>query len=247
MALKDLMDSFRGIAPAQQPAPQPAANPADLGMPTNPMGANPTVPANQPVVTSEPKPEPIPLDQFSKMWETPKVPEGEEAPTSMFANLDPAKLREAAGTVDFTKALTPELLARINAGGPEAQAAVLEAMNKTAQATYAQSALATTKIVEQAVAKAEESFAKKVPGLLKSQNLSESLIKENPALSHAAAQPIIKAIEKQLAVTYPNATTDELTKHAKDYLAGFAEIAAGKPPVVETPQVKPAEDWSRFE
>jgi hypothetical protein len=237
-------------APSTPSATSPA-NPAELNTSGNPaLGTNPTVPATvdangNPVTPTTPATPATPLDAFAKLWEDAPNPTGDNANAGLF-NVDPEKLKAAAASVDFTKSLTPELMQQIAGGGENAMKAVMEAMNKTAQATYAQSAMATTKIVEKAVEKANADFMAKIPSMLKSQNLSNSLLEENPALSHPAAAPLIDAVQKQLTTKYPNATSSELNKMAKEYLSEFANVAVVKP-APETPKPAKGEvDWSQF-
>lgn len=236
-----IMDKLFGTTP-QQPAP---ANPADLNNPTNPANlTNPTVPATAVLATPSPT-EPNPLDVFNKLWENVPISEEDKDKNALF-NIDPEKLRAAAASVDFSKSIPPEISARIQAGGADAMTALVEAMNKTAQSTYAQSAMATTKIVEKAVEKAQADFMSKIPAMLKSQNLSNTLLEENPALSHPAAAPLIDAVQKQLTVKYPNATQAELNTMAKNYLAEFANVAVVKPPPEVLKPAKGEYNWSSF-
>lgn len=118
----------------------------------------------------------------------------------MFANVDPQKLMEAARKTDFSKAISSNQLEAIAGGGQEAVAAFASAMNSVAQTVYANSALATTKIVEQALMKAQQQYDAKIPGLIKRQTVSDTLRTENPMFSNPAVQPLISALEAQLAV-----------------------------------------------
>ena len=87
---------------------------------------------------------PTPMAEFADIWQTPNTPDP-NAVQPMFANLDPKKLQEAAARVNFGQAVTPELMAKIQAGGPAAQQAMMEAMNLMSQSVYSQAALALTK------------------------------------------------------------------------------------------------------
>lgn len=171
-----------------------------------------------PVVTADAMKSP--LDQFNTLWET--DPNAVTPPASMFASLDSRKVMETASKVDFTKVVSPELMQKINGGGEGAMQAMMEAMGKMSQMSFAQSALATTKIVEQALKEQETKYNSELPNHIKRQTVSNTLRDENPALSHPAAQPILEAIKTQMTAKYPNATASEVAGMAKDYLASFA-------------------------
>ena len=81
-------------------------------------------------------------DAFADLW---KPVEG-QTPEQLFPNIDPAKLMEAAKKTDFAKVITDEQRQAIIAGGQDAVAAFTGAMNSVAQAVYANSALATTRL-----------------------------------------------------------------------------------------------------
>lgn len=188
-----------------------------------------------------------PLDTFSDLWKNDASAENQQN-TSMF-NVDPQKLAEAAGKIDFTKVIGQDTIQTMAKGGEEGVAASMQAMNKIVQTVYAQSALATTKIVEQAVNKAQEKFNSEIPTLIKKHSVNSSLRKENPAFSHPAVQPLISALESQLAVKFPNATDTELTDMAKQYLeASMGQLVPAKKeePGPKGKNKKQETDWSDF-
>jgi len=217
-----------------QPAAQPAAQPQNTGagQPGNipqqasqtPASSNGTapngvVPAGTPEAGSGTA---APLDQFKDIWQ-PSDNKNENQP---LINVDPKSLAEAAKKTDFTKMISPEQLSAIGQGGEAAVQAFAQAMNQVAQGVYAQSAFATTKIVESAVNKAREQFQAEIPAHVKRLTVSESLQSENPAFSHPAASPILGAIQAQLAQKHPNASSSELTGMAKQYLEQFANVVS---------------------
>lgn len=187
-----------------------------------------------------------PLDAFTDLWKNEPKSEGQQEQPNMF-NVDPQKLMEAAAKVDFAKVIKPEQVQAISAGGEGAVKAFMDAMNGVSQAVYAQSALLNTKIVERAMEQAETKFAERVPGLIKRHQVSDSLRTENPALSHPAAQPLIAALESQMAVKFPNATVAELNQMAKDYISSFASAAVPKKEEPATSGKSNKEtDWSTW-
>lgn len=189
-----------------------------------------------------------PLEEFKDIWQTPAIDPNAPKDEGLFGQIDPKKLMEAAGRVDFSKSLTPEHFKKISEGGEGAMQAFADSLNQVARQVYAQSAFATTKIVEQAVAKAESRFADKVPSLVKKHQVSDSLRSENPVFSNPAVQPLVSAIESQLTMKHPNATASEISDMAKKYLGTvFAEV---QPKQKEVPASNGAngrsDDWSKF-
>jgi len=238
-------------APAAAPNPGNPGGPGNLPATAAPTGATPNgaapngqIPPVDPNALADPA---TAFAQFDKLWET--APTDPNAPPSgIFGNVDPKKFMEAAGKIDFGKVITPEQLQSISAGGEGAMAAFAAAMNSVAQGVYAQSAFATTKIVEQALNKSRESFLSELPTHIKKQTVTDSLRAENPIFSNPAVQPIISALEAQMTVKYPNATAPEITQMAKQYVEALGSSFAPKPKLDPgAPKNKKGEtDWSSF-
>ena len=188
-----------------------------------------------------------PLDQFNDLWK-PSENNGEPQP---LINVDPKALADAAKKTDFTKMISPEQLSAIGQGGEAAVQAFAQAMNSVAQGVYAQSAFATTKIVQQAVNKAREQFQAELPAHVKKLNVSENLRGENPAFAHPAASPILGALEIQLTQKHPNASAGEITQMAKQYLETFAGAINAPKAAAEAEATRKAAnsketDWNSF-
>lgn len=209
-----------------------------------PVAATPAptpVPAPAPVAPTVPE---SPLDQFAGLWEPTKT-EGVDGtlPANIFAGVDPKQMLAAARKVDFAKSIPPEVLAKVTAGGPEAQAAFVQMLNDVSQRAYAQSSLASTQIVQQALAKFQEGLDARLPSQIKRHAVSDTLREANPALSHPAAAPIMEAMQSQLAVKYPNATVAEIRDLATQYLSAFSKTAL---PAPKAPAIPASEDWEKF-
>jgi hypothetical protein len=197
---------------------------------------------------ANPKPESTPFDQFTDLWKN-EPTDPNAAPAGVFGNVDPKKFMEAAGKIDFTKVVTPEQLQAISTGGEGAMGAFAAALNAVAQTTYAQSAFASTKIVEQALARSKDSFLAELPQHIKQQTVKENLRAENPVFSNPAVQPIISALEAQLTVKFPQASAGEITTMAKQYVEALGTSFAPKPTSQQNagkPGAKEETDWSTF-
>ena len=249
-----IMNLFNGVTGKAEPAPAPnnQGTPGNLPAGTQP---NNSAPGAAPNGVIPPNPdgnaitEPAPFETFKDLWKTEPVdPNAPNPNAGVFGTIDPKKFMEAAGKIDFSKAVTPEQLQAISAGGEGAMKSFAEAMNKVAQGVYAQSAFATTKIVEQAVAKSKETFLAELPQHIKRQTVTDNLRSENPIFSNPAVQPIISALEAQMTVKYPNATAPEITQMAKQYVEALGSSFAAKPkPDANADKGKKGEtDWSTF-
>ena len=199
MGIFDSMFSAFGGTPAQQQPVQQQQTPGNIPPNSGAVDpANSTVPAGTVTQSQQQPPETSPLDAFADLW---KPVEG-QTPEQLFPNIDPAKLMEAAKKTDFAKVITNEQMEAIAGGGQNAVAAFTGAMNSVAQAVYANSALATTRIVEEALKKAQSTYDAKLPSLIKKQNLSDTLRAENPMFSNPAIQPIISALKLKLHLNF---------------------------------------------
>jgi len=236
-----LFDNFLPANKQQQAAPA-----------TTSAAANPTVPSasNVPVASAtNPDGSPntgasaTPLANYSELWKNDPTAKPAE-PFSV--NSDPAKLLDVAKTVNFTKILTPELNARIQAGGADGQQAMMEAMNNVAQLTYAQTSHASAKIVEQAIRDQQAAFEARLPEIIKRHTVSDDLRSSNPLMTNPAMAPMVAALQQQFSSKYPAATAAEIKAHVNDYLNGAADLITSNRP---QPKQKPGRietDWSEF-
>lgn len=186
-----------------------------------------------------------PLDKFKDVWQpTQTDPNAQKGPQPITAE----QIMEAAGKVDFTKVLSQEELAKVAAGGQEAVGALASILNKTMQTSYGHSALAATKLVEQAVSQAEERFAAKLPTIINQQSSKNALLSENPAFKNPAVSPIVEMIHSQLTEKYPNATPNEIAQMAKEMMAGAAQVFNPNATIAAAEKSKQpqSEDWSSY-
>ncbi len=229
------------------PEPAPPATPVQPGnLPVTPPDTKP--PEGTPPVETKKEEETSPLDQFKDMWEPNLDAEGKPVATTPETpiTLDPAKLQEIISKADFSKSISQEDLAAINAGGEGATTALAKALNSVAQQTLTQSTLATDKMIKQAVDTATKATETRLAEQIRKQNLSDNLLDSNPVFSNPAVKPVIEAVQAQLATKFPAATTAELTKMAQDYVTAMSE--SFNPGTTTTPDTsKTSEnDWGKF-
>jgi hypothetical protein len=244
-----IMDLFKST-PAPVPATPPAAATTPGNIPASTAAAT-NVPATPGTASNGVTPPGAagtasPLDAFTDLWKT--DPNANPATGQPLFNVNQEQLLAAARTQDFKKFITPEQLQAIAAGGEGAMNAFSGAINEVAQQLFAQNALATTKLIDGAMGRSNAQLNDRLPAMIKQHNFSDSLRTENPAFSHAAAQPIIQALQQTLVQKYPNATAAELRTMATQYLGAFSDTV--KPPAVPIPGQNgtPVEgtDWSKF-
>jgi hypothetical protein len=249
LGIGSAMQKIFGMAPAAAPVQQPQNQntPTPPGniptQNTNPaLANNPTVPADSMV---EIKSEPKGLDAFADMWNI-KPEDAPKPPESAFSGITPEAIRKVTGNTDFSKVITPDLLAAISKGGDEGVAATLQAINLAAQESTATSAENTMKLVDAALSKQREQFQTMLPGLIKNQNVSDNLRSKNPIFNHPAAKPMLEIFQTQLALKNPTASAAELQQKAEEFLVSFAQTAnPAKPSKAEVAKSNET-DWSEF-
>jgi len=223
-------------------APLPGTHSSNV---TAPNGLVPDPNAPQQLAPGQETP-PSPFEPFKDIWNTP-IPAADDPNTKpIFSGLDPKKVLESARQVDFSKAITPEALTAIVGGGEGAAKAFATAMNTVAQTVYAQNAVATTKIVEQALEKQAERYNANLPAMVRKFSANENLLADNPLLSNPAVQPLVGALTEQLSRKNPGATQAEIESKVNGYFLALGNAFAAKPDPVKNASTRGETDWNLF-
>ena len=253
-----VMDMFRNFLPQQPSLPQ---NPAAPGAPTMPAPTgvqNPNQPlpgtaggANTPpnIVPGDPSnPTGAPqtpedplsgLKPFADIWAPVKVDPNNPDPNPYpFANLDPAKVMESASKLDFSKAVTPELMAQVAAGGQEAVAALASIVNNLGRNVSGQQIIATNKMLETALEAQRKAFEAQIPSLVRQHAVKDALATQHPAMSDPALEPMVAALRTQYINKNPTATAAQISGAINDYFNTVGKVFA--PKVEPTPAQKAA-------
>lgn len=236
------MSMFKSKPVEQQQQPQQGTvNPGNLPNAVNPSTdpANPTAPAKTPEQLAAEQASVSPLDQFKDLWETSSNKGEDDAPKPLNAQ----ELQAAVSKADFSKAISPELLAQISAGGEEAARALPAILNAVAQQTMVQSTLVNNKLMEQAVAAAIAKQDISLASKLREQQAASHLKDSNPLFDNPAVKPVIEATRQQLLQKFPNATPAEITKMTNSYIVAMGEQFAPKPATVTNASDV---DWEKF-
>lgn len=236
MALADLLNAFRTAKPVEGQAPgavnpqQPSAqNNTTVPNSTNtPAGGQNNGLANPTAFGSVPSdPAKSPMEKFEKLWD---VDPQAKAPTSLTPNLniDPAKLLEMAKGVDFTKSISPDLLAKTrSSNADEAQSALLQVINQVGQFSYAQAIDSNSRVTEAAIKKHAETLVQEhLPRMLREAAVQGGR-GENPIYSDPTFAPIVASIEQQVTSKFPTATPAEIKEHMGVILDSMAQKLVG--------------------
>jgi len=210
------------------------------GAPT-PDSNNPTAPAEKKVDGNDPK---SLLDNYKELF---TIDPNKKPDEPLSFNASPDQLMEAASKVDFTRFVTPEDAQAIAAGGEDAVKAFLQSINKVAQGVYANSAFATSKILEHALQQQQDRFQKQLPGLVRDSAVADNLRTQNELFSHPAVSPIVDNVRKSLADKYPTATAHEIGKLTADFFTALGgSMAPQSDSNTTNPNKKSEQDWLEF-
>ena len=252
--VRGIMDFFgaqasHATSPTSAPPPLPNAI-AD---------ANPTIPNNlTPISDGKTSAIPAgatgaanPLDAYKDLWQAPKTDPNQPSPPSLTPtfNLDPAKLAEIAGKVDFTGHISPELMKKALEGDLPSLQGIIQG---AAQAAFAKSTEATGMIVQLALTNQAKAIEASVPGILHKNNVTAELQKNNALFNNPATKPMLDLVTNQFILKNPTATPTEIEQHAKAFISGFAEnvVKMDGKQITEVPKpgkgAKVETDWLKY-
>ena len=230
--------------PAQQ-APAPA-NPGNIPDQTTPVTqvtpgteVNGAVPANPAAPTEK---DDSPMAEFKSLWETVPTDPNNPEPTAP-KPLDAEQLQKVMGGADFSKAVTPEMMAAIVAGGDGAATAFTTATNAMVQQAMIQSTLINDKLTKQAVDRAIQATEARIPGLVREQSSAAHIQDANPAFSNPAIKPVIDATRVKLMEKNPNATPQQINAQLTDFLTAMSETVNPGP---KADPLAGGTDWNNF-
>lgn len=151
---------------------------------------------------------------------TPKV---QEPDTGYLPKVDPVKFKEALSKIDFTKSITPELSAAINAGGEGAYAALQQILNTSSREVVATMFSTTQKMFESGMQNAKSKFAGDVDGRVKSIMVENQLTVSNPIMKDPIYGPMVDAVRQQFLSKYPKATPAQIEQGVNNYFDAAVE------------------------
>lgn len=225
---------FGGSSNAPAPTPTPASA----------SGTNPNVndPGKQAVADGKmagtDQLPPNPLDVYAKLWETTdKAPEA--APVF---NLDPKVLDQVSGTLDFTKAVSPELMQKATSGDMQA---MMQVMNHVGQQSYKAALAHSTSLTDKFVDSRSKFDLKGIGAQVKSE-LATNAMSSIPNYSHPAVKTEVNRIAQAMQKQNPEATPDEIATATKEYFTNVYAAINPSAPTQEQQQQGQEVDWDKY-
>jgi hypothetical protein len=235
-----VFDIFRsGATSAAQNSPTLSSQNFDMNNPQARM--NPADPANTPPLqTTQGQPTLTPEqiaaeaerlkslnDPYAELWNIDPKTNPQPADLAEFSfNMDPVKVNQQIGAMDFTKAITPEILQKIAAGGADAVTAMITAMNTVGQEAVKAALTTSVKVTETGIRNTGQRMKDQLPGLVRNETVSGVLREDNPLFNDPSTAPMMELVTQQMAMKFPQASPQEIKKHAMSYMANFATNAA---------------------
>lgn len=182
-----------------------------------------------------------PLAELTGLWDTVPNAASTDVPP---VQLDPAELQKVIAKGNFASNISPEIMQKLEAGGPEAVAATMEAMNAVGRNVMLQSTLAANKMIEQSVERAMALQTSNLPELIKSHTLSENLVDNNPMLSDPRISPIAEMLQTQLQLKNPTATSQQLTAMTSKALTAMGQHFTGGAAPINSPTATPQDNMN---
>lgn len=164
------------------------------------------------------------LDSFVDIFKMPTDKDGNpQLPDDPLAqpliNVDAAKLKEAAGKMNFAAGINGELLQKAMSG--QDPQAFMQVLNAVAQNGFFAAMQANANVVQTAFNKHTERFEAALPDRIRSTQISQTQAK-HPALNHPAAAPMVAALKSQIATTNPHLSPDRVSEMAENYVIAMA-------------------------
>lgn len=238
-----VFDRIFGTPPvATPPAPAPMANPnvnANANLLPGVDPNNPTVPAGTAVNAPNAQ---DPFKDFNGMWDIDLTKLNPNEP--FFAKTDPAKVMESARKTNFAN-MTQEQMTAIAAGGPEALKAMAAVLNNATQNVYGQGAIASTKMIDQALAAQRKQFEDMLPGLITKHQASSGLQQSNPLFSNPTLAPMVEMVQERILAKNPNATPQEIQQQTSLFFDTMGVQFAPKSQASANPAPRET-DWSKY-
>lgn len=232
-----------GMSNVSNPNPSPDGNKPNPNFPANKQldpknpGADPSSnnnqnPQNDPTKNGDPANNADPtkgaqgsqLDNFVDMFKLPVDDKGNtvqnvDPMAGPLLSVNPEKLREAAGKLNFSSNVAPELLAKA-ASGQDPQA-FMDVLNQVAQNGFLAAMQANAGVVETAFSKHTQRIDAALPGRIRDTQIKQSVPKHK-VLSHPAAAPMISSLKMSIAQTNPTLSPDRVTEMAENYVIAMA-------------------------
>lgn len=233
-----------GAAPKPPAAPMPTTTAPTAQTPTT------TTQIQAPAPTPAPAPAPAPsqptLDDFSALFtDSTQTQKPTSAPSSegMYPDFLSPDFQKNFESLDFSSKIPADAYTALLAGNAEP---FKQALNGFAKQLLLANFFGMAKLTEEGVNKRFADYDKQLEAKLAKDKISSSL-NNNPVLSHPAAKAIREALEAKIMEKYPQATPQEISDFAQQYLVAFSNSL--NPALNGKPDNKKQEqevDWANF-
>lgn len=176
-----------------------------------------------------------PLDNYSKIWDTPTVKDEDKAPVF---KLDPKTVKDVSSSLNFMEGIDEATMAKIQSGDSNA---IIQAMQHVGRQAY-ESAIQhggtlTDNFVNARLTHEGKSFGSRVK-----QELTQSELKSVQNYNHPVIKAQLDIVSKQFASTHPDASPSEIAEMSKNYLK---EIATALTTPEANPNAEQVTDWDK--
>lgn len=164
-------------------------------------------------------------DKMAEIWKA----KPQESPVSkpVFQPTDPAALQQAVSSINFAEVVPQELMQKATGGDG---AAMMEMLNLVARAGYSASAESSKELLGQHDQIRTSQIDELIEQRFKQMMGGEAVKKVNPAFENPKYAPMLSKLQTQFQAAYPNASPEELAKHAQKFMEDFAnDIYTGSP------------------
>lgn len=193
------------------------------------------------------EPEPTGLDRHKELT-TPIDPKSlpEKFDPSKLFDLDPSKLNQEIGKLDFTQAVSQEDLANIAAGGEAAIGAFRNALNAVSRSIFSNSFSASASLVQNGVAKSMPAVESRISEHFRRGEIDAALKGTDEIFDNPVAQIMLEPLKERLIAKHPTASPKEIANLAKEILSDFANKATEKERLANAPATPKKTDWDEW-
>lgn len=184
-----------------------------------------------------------PLAAYQAMWQN--NTNQEEAPPSL--TLDNKVLDQVTGSMDFTKAIKPEVLQRAMSGDSQA---MVEMMNEIGRQAYRSALQHNSTLTDKFVSMREDhQFNKRVPSMVRDELTLGALTGADGQKMSPVARQQLAEIAKRYQRANPDASPSEVAAAAKKYVEDIYQAINpnASSQQQQNQQQQPAEvDWDKY-
>lgn len=170
-----------------------------------------------------------PVDPWSGMWETAaKSQEQQGQPPASLFDIKPEQINEAAGKMQFTAGLQPELVKQALGGDINA---FMQVINSVGQRVYAQTSFAGMRLMDAGINKFGKNFTETdLPKHFQEFTATHALRNANPVFADKKYAPMLETFKRALVASNPQASPQEIQKTAEEYLQSLvADVGKASP------------------